>query len=423
MHCLEEAPPAFQLHEKLSALKVLIVDDNAHNREVLENLLDFWGVPYGSADSGSVALAQLQQAQHDQPYTLMITDYLMPEMDGLALMTKVQRDPLLNELRVILLSSSDCNIAPEAHYPNLVCNLSKPVRQSELYECLTQIVHIPPNKVIVDSSVEQMQHPLQGRVLLVEDNSVNQEVTLAMLAADGINASLAVNGMQALQRLRQEHFDLVLMDCQMPVMDGFATTAILRQQEAESGSRRIPVIALTANAIAGDRENCLARGMDDYLSKPFTYQKLHSILSRWLHNGQAANQTLVNSTAETPVSGEVVETILDNSQLDNIRALEKLGTPGLLLRVIELYLGEAPVLLAAMQQAVAAGDAEALLKAAHSLKNSSANLGAKRLAEVCKHLETDAYHQALAQAAGYIAEAETEFIGVKRVLNKIQNCD
>jgi TMAO reductase system sensor TorS len=250
---------------------------------------------------------------------------------------------------------------------------------------------------------------LGGKVLVVEDNRVNQEVVLAMLGLLGCQAQAVADGRQALTALAQQDYDLVLMDCYMPGMDGFAATAELRCREVAGGSRRLPVIALTANVIEGFREQCLAIGMDDYLGKPFSGEQLAAVLARWLPPAPAA----VASVAPVAVA---TEPVLDPEALARIRVLQRPGTPDLLARIVRVYLEHAPTLLDTLQQAVAAGDPIAVQKAAHALKSSSANLGAVRLSALCKALEDYGRNRRLTEAPHLCQQVQAEYASVQQQL-------
>jgi len=213
------------------------------------------------------------------------------------------------------------------------------------------------------------------KILLVEDNPVNREVAVGMLESLGCNACAAENGWQALQAMNNDAFDAVLMDCQMPVMDGLTATAELRRREQNSGAARLPIIALTANTMEGDRERCLAAGMDDFLSKPFTQQQLAALLKRWL-----ALHVLPES--ERRDSSRLP--LIDAAVLRNINALAR---PTLLNSMIELYLQHSPQLLSAIETAAGSAQAEALQDALHTFKSSTANLGGIRLAALTKECE------------------------------------
>ena len=260
-----------------------------------------------------------------------------------------------------------------------------------------------------------------GRVLVAEDNPVNREVVLAMLEPLGCQVTVADDGQEALVALAREPFDLVLMDCQMPVLDGFAATKAWRQQEVATGKRRVPIIALTADVIKGVRERCLEAGMDGYLSKPLEQVQLVTALDRWLPaiGEVAAAPAVAPSAAATPPatpSTALPASPLDQRALDQIRAMQRPGSPDLLGKIIGLYLENSPGLLRQIRDAVAGQDGDALRQAAHSLKSSSASLGATELAALCKALEQRGRDRQLEDAAELLREMEIHYARAREAL-------
>lgn len=377
----------FQLVEGFGRLRVLVVDDNQTNLEILQHWLSSWGVIPIAASSASQALRLLHDHQKaGTPFNLLLTDWMMPEMDGGQLINEVRKNRTFNELSIAVLSSA--GMLPEQNNFS-AAYLLKPVRQSELHNLLVAAVagvelkarqrtKESPREIIVNG---HGLPKLQGKVLLAEDNPVNQEVATAMLHRIGLQHKVAANGQEALELLAEDNFDLILMDCQMPVMDGFEATARIRQKESEYGSIKQPIIALTANAIVGDREMCLEKGMDDYLSKPFSIEQLHEILSRWLLQWDANAGEEQNAPASPATPLEIDKKVIDQ--------LKVLGD-GLLERVIQLFNESSPSLLETMQNAIEAGDTNLLYKTAHSVKNSAANLGVTVLTDQCRDLEARA---------------------------------
>jgi CheY-like chemotaxis protein len=265
---------------------------------------------------------------------------------------------------------------------------------------------------------------LNAKVLLVEDNPVNQEVAIAMLHDLCSQVEVAANGREAVAAFSDRNsgsaFDLIFMDCQMPEMDGFAAATEIRRLEASSTAplRRIPVIALTADAMHGDRERCLAAGMDDYLSKPFSQEQLDAVMRRWLP-ASSAQETAAQIPVPPPHSGAsgTDRRLLDVQMLDRIRALQRPGAPNILHKVITLYLEDAPKLLAALRDAVALGDCTAMQRTAHTCKSSSANLGALRLAGLCEEMEREARAGNCEQAQVRLGTIEDEY---KKVVPALQ---
>jgi signal transduction histidine kinase/CheY-like chemotaxis protein len=243
---------------------------------------------------------------------------------------------------------------------------------------------------------------IRGHVLLAEDNPVNQELVKTMLEYFGCRVDAVANGREAVDACDLAAYDLVFMDCQMPEMDGYEAVQLIREREKTAPARqRTPVVALTAHAFPTDRQRCLDAGMDDYLSKPFRQEHLREITERWLGRKQGAG-TRADWTPGQPVP-------IDGRALESIRALEREGTVGLLAKVIDIYLREAPALLQALRKAAERGDAVALRRAAHGLKSGSANLGAGCLAELCRGLEVTALSGDLAPASQQVAAIETEY--------------
>jgi CheY-like chemotaxis protein len=308
------------------------------------------------------------------------------------------------------------------------------------------------------------------KVLLAEDNPVNVEVATAMLDSLGLDVNCARNGDEALQAVRAGYYDAVLMDCQMPLMDGFAATKEIRAYERENGrARRLPIIAITANALQGDRESCLAAGMDDYLSKPFTQQQLANVIGRWIalpsvavraaaaaafhapaptpaipapapapapetiHARGAAQDeirhvaplsaTVHHGDARPMLSPEMREQIqrdvINLHALDNIRALSPDRGGALVQRVVKAYVGDTPQHLATMRNAIAVLDTGSLRKVAHSLKSSSANVGAEALAAMCKDMENLGRADSTEGASGILTDMEQEFQAVRHSLSAI----
>jgi len=260
------------------------------------------------------------------------------------------------------------------------------------------------------SATQDVPPGFGGRVLVVEDNPVNQQVAAAMLESLGVAYALADNGRIALDRVRQERFDLILMDCQMPEMDGFEATALIRARQCEGLlPGKLPIVALTANAVEGDRERCLAAGMDDYLSKPFTRERLATALGRWLPLIEDLVEPANPSETDTaePPTGPARSSAINIGFLDQLRALDPAGGMGLTRKILQVYLDSSGNLIAQIEQAIAAGDGETVRRAAHSLKSSSANVGAETLSGCFKQLESMGRD-------GKLAKASTEFTETRR---------
>jgi signal transduction histidine kinase/CheY-like chemotaxis protein len=321
----------------LQGLRVLIADDNATSREILEGQVGSWGMVAASTTGGAAALQMLREgAGRGEPYDVAILGVIMPGMDGLELARAIRSDAALTAVRLVLLTSVGLRgDAAEARQAEIDAYLTKPVRQAELYACLASVLGraTGDRSLVTRHSMAEGRPGLQGRILLVEDNSVNQEVFKEMLESLGCSVEVAGDGVEALEARGRGDCDLVLMDCQMPRMDGFEATAEMRRREAAfSAGGRLPIVALTANAMDGDRERCLAAGMDDYLSKPLRREALEDVLQRWL----IARRPGVNDAAAAEVkaaravpdaAGERQDDPIDRSALETIRSWQAKGKP------------------------------------------------------------------------------------------------
>ena len=408
-------------NSSLQGVRVLVVDDNATNREILHHQVTAWGMRNDGAENGAKALQLLYMAVVRQdPFALAILDMHMPGMDGVELARAIKADPALSSIRLIMLTSvgqyGDIEAARQA---GIEMYLTKPVRQSELYDSLINLMgpEQAKEKDLSTSSTRLGAHtslesttPMHLRILLAEDNPVNQEVATNMLELLGCQVTIAANGREAIRALAQSTYDLVLMDCQMPEMDGFAATAAIRRSEGPM--RQIPIIALTANAMEGDQQRCLAAGMDDYLSKPFTQEKLRKLLQHWTQRLQIASTAAQDSVSVSPPTAPPIVTtvpLLDQGALTELQQLQRPGQPNVVHKCITTYLTDAQHLSAALQRSITEGDNATLREVAHSLKSSSAQVGARRLAELCKDLEQLARAQAVAQALPLLPTIQTVY--------------
>ena len=359
--------------------RVLVVDDSAINVEILASQLEAWGFIVSTAFSALEAQSHLNRMQASNTLPkIIVLDWHMPEQNGVDWLLGVRRRNEWKSIPAIMVSSvADDLEAALATQLAPMRRLAKPVRQSMLRRVLHEALQAVPFHEI--SSAPAMLAPENEpvldhlSVLLVEDNMVNRTLALEMLQRLGCDAMHAGNGVEALDALEKQQFDVVLMDCQMPVMDGFIATRKLREREFAKKLEATRVVALTANALAGDREACLAAGMNDYLAKPFTLAQLRNILLPSKVSRSAANKVT-----------------LDASAIDAVRQLDPDGQDRLLSRLIALYRDDSSQLLADIDNAMKLNDAEGVARAAHTLKSSSANLGATNVAAIARKIETSA---------------------------------
>jgi signal transduction histidine kinase/CheY-like chemotaxis protein/HPt (histidine-containing phosphotransfer) domain-containing protein/HAMP domain-containing protein len=298
----------------LRGLRVLIVDDNATNRTILEHQLANWGMVSGSAADGPAALTVLRAAAQSEPYELAVLDMQMPGLDGLMLARAIKADPACAATRLVLLTSlGQRGPTAETRAAGILACLAKPVRQSHLYDCLATVMaggdalrRLARPEANADNAPPAGAPASRGpRVLVAEDNAVNQRVAVRMLQRLGYRADVVANGQEAVDALARVPYPLVLMDCQMPELDGFGATAAIRAREG--AARHTPIIAMTAGAMQGDRERCLAAGMDDYVSKPVHQEELAATLYRWLPlSGASPAPAADDDPAIAPTSGDII---------------------------------------------------------------------------------------------------------------------
>jgi signal transduction histidine kinase/CheY-like chemotaxis protein len=419
--------PGGQQHP-LSGMRVLVVDEDETTRVALARHLADWELVCEEAASARAALERLaSDARAGKPFDAAVLNMELSQSSGLLLAATIKADPLTRPTRIILLSPERLAADPvQRREAGVAYQLIEPARAADLFACLgtrprgatapaPQFLPPPQTKVERGEGSGRVR-----RVLLAEDNPVNVEVAKAMLESLGLQAQVAQNGLQALEAARTTRFEAVLMDCQMPVMDGFAATAAIRRDEQEAGRpRTLPVIAITANALQGDREACLAAGMDDYLSKPFTQAELAGVIGRWIAIPLAASVHHDEAVPTLPPEvREVIQRDVINARaLENIRALSQQGGDALVQKVIAAYVGDTPQHLRALRQAVGGEDADTVRRVAHSLKSASANVGAETLARLCKDLEQMGRNASVDGAATLLTDMEEEFLAVQQSLN------
>ncbi|QHO76764.1 hypothetical protein ACH79_33165 [Bradyrhizobium sp. CCBAU 051011] len=401
--------PARRQHMDLRGLRVLAVDDNAVNRAILHEHIVSWHMRNGSAESGARALEMLRAASaRGEPYDVAIVDMQMPGMDGSALSRAIKADPAIAGTRLVLLTSiSQADSAPDSEGFFDAC-LTKPARQSALYNCLTEVMARPagnePLRVeIPDVTAGQTATSAprrNARILVVEDSIVNQQVAIGMLVALGYRADVVANGLEAIEAVGRIPYAAILMDCQMPEMDGYEATRAIRLRE-RSG-RHTPIIALTADVMKDARAKSLSAGMDDYITKPLKRAELAAALERSLPRLPVVESP---SIAPRPQSDDVV----DRSVLDELRTLERAGSPGLVGKLLDSFLEETPRQLAGLQHAARLGDAASLIRLAHKLRGSVANLGANGMVRTCAELETRARNGDTSIASQLVADLARQF--------------
>jgi signal transduction histidine kinase/CheY-like chemotaxis protein/HPt (histidine-containing phosphotransfer) domain-containing protein len=435
---LSGAAPAAQT--ELQGKRLLIVDDNATNRRILIQQAESWGmVPWATA-SGGKALALIREGKR---FDLALLDMQMPVMDGVALARAIRREPAAATLPLVLLTSLGRHPSEVKMGAPFAAYLSKPIRASALYDtlvivCAGQAAAAPEASEALhfDSTLAE-RYPL--RILLAEDHPVNQKLILALLARMGYRAEVANNGLEVLAALQRHEYDVVLMDVQMPEMDGLEAARRICRQWAPA--KRPRIVAVTANTMRGDCDDCLAAGMDDYLGKPLKVEELQQALVRsgeWMQErtgrtvgaaagaelGRYSDDRLASGAADAvdPSSPPVAEPeVLDPTALATLRELQIGGEPDLLCSLIELYLAETPPLLSTMREGLRAGDVEPVREAAHTLKSTSGSLGAGRMAALCVQLEGCLRRGSLGESEALVAGLVQDYGRVEQALKRMQH--
>jgi CheY-like chemotaxis protein len=420
--------PAVPYPGELAGRRVLVVDDNATNAEILGYHAQAVGMRCESVHDGLAGLEALRAAaRQGRPFELAIIDMKMPRMDGLELAAAVRADAALASLRIVLVTSlhSQDELA-RAREAGISAYLSKPVRRHELYRALAQAAGgtVAPEAAPADAGAALQ---LNCRVLMAEDNGVNQFVARNMLKSLGCEFDIVPNGADALAAAQRGGYDLLLMDCQMPVMDGYEATRRIREWEQSRGTR-LPIVALTANALVGDADLCRSAGMDDHLAKPYTRQQLGALMARWLpsHLVQGSADAprsqpapLIDSAAagssEAPEASN--EAALDAKALAAIRELDD-GEGVVLAEVIAIFLDEAPRHLQSLQAAYRQNDGGELARAAHAFKSASGNVGAARIVKLCREIEQIGRSGKPADALPLLQQIEQQVLIVKPLLRE-----
>ncbi len=464
------------ISEKITGIRTIVVDDLEVNREIVVHQLKVWGLKCDQAESADQCLARLREAHASgEPYHMALLDYHMPDKDGFALAQEISADPLLRDTVLIMLSSVNSLMdRAELQKTGIQSYLTKPVRQSDLFDAIASLTRNVDTRAPGDEGADDYlsgEGSIAANILLAEDNPVNQKVATAVFSWLGCMPKIVGNGELAVAERMAGTYDMIFMDCQMPEMDGYeATRAIREWEQANPGAGRMPIVALTANAVEGDREKCLAAGMDDYLAKPFKAEEIRAKILAWSlsdttpvsaapddaagdraagsipalarsisdsdaipspvppvtsapHNGSTRNSAQGNGSSapvagaaeHTPEQTQDVGDIVDLSVLDGYLAIQSKGAPDLRVTLVQAFLADAPDCLARVQQSLSEGDTVGLYQAAHALKSSSANVGAVAVAKLSKEIELkgkQAQVEGLAEQVGHLDSAYRETVAI-----------
>jgi PAS domain S-box-containing protein len=377
--------------------RVLVVDANGSNREIVAGYGESWGLKVETADNGARAIELLRgAAKTGRPFDLAILDMTMTDMDSLDLARRIATEPAVSGVPMIMLTSIDWSVGRDGtREAGIVDVLTKPVNPAQLHDAIANaLAKSHPDREVPAPDTPAQGAKLDADVLVAEDNPVNQEIVREYLELLGCRVTVVETGAEAVAAMAARRFDAVFMDCEMPELDGFEATRRARAAERAVDAERVLIVALIANALDGDRERCLAAGMDDYLGKPFSQEQIEVVLFRWIGK-------LQNAFAEP---------------LDAATVASFAMRPGLFQRAALAYLAQVPNLVKWLREAVQRNSAEGVHFAALSLKSSSANIGANRLAELCARLEAEAKNGNIHGADPIVREIEDEIAAVRRGL-------
>ena len=405
--------------DALRGKKILIVDDNANSRQILLNETRAWQMEAIAVNSSQSCLARLREAvSTGKPYQLALIDAQMPKLeDGLNLLQKIKAEAgieMLKELKVVMMTTLQQALEPDI-LEQLAGYLNKPIFQADLLTCLLSAIEVQKDKLEKAFSEEKEDTlTIRGQVLLAEDNVINQEVAKAILIQQHCNVYVVANGLEAVEAVKKQDFDMIFMDCHMPELNGYDATLKIRDIEKRKGKSRIPIIAFTADVMQSTRERCLLVGMDDVLTKPLVLSRLKSILDTWLTNQESSDSEASEvQTVEVENAWSEKEKVLDTKALKEMRQNIK---PQKVKWLISLYLEELPSYLKTLQETISSQNGEALYLAAHKFKGASAILGAQHVVALCKELETSGHEEAFDKAKEQFAKMKVECARVKEAL-------
>ena len=426
-------------HSVLEGLRVCCVDDNDTNRHLLARYVEDWGMNPTSASSGIEGLAVLRAGvARGKPFDLAILDMQMPGMDGLQLASAIKSDPAIQGVRLVLLTSlGRRGDAGEARRAGYQAYLTKPVRKGQLEKSLVAVMS-SNHQIAGDDrgpaitkhvATEQNNIVVSFNILAADDHSVNQELVSLLVKKLGHQVELVSNGKEAFKALQHKAFALVLMDCQMPEMYGYEATRAIREWEGHE--RHTPIIALTAAAMTGDREKCLAAGMDDYLTKPIQPEKLRDAFLRWVPRPKENEMTPLNIESPSNPQTSIPETnheeivssenkTIDSEKMAELRAL---GGNDFMVKIITQFVQDVAKCVIQLQNAIETENRDELAKTAHGLKGICRNIGVQKLAEIAFAMEQKGQHDSFDKLGDQFATLEQELVRVQKALeHEVAQC-
>ncbi len=396
----------------LKGKSILVVDDHEVNRQILFDQLTHWGIAVETAEGSGPALKKLRiRCAEGKKFDLAIIDYQMPVMNGIDLAKAIKKDPTLQDLKLILFSSMDAPTDDEEFKAiNFSSTITKPIRQSVLLDSLMSVLYQDNITLKECDETTDTNYIHNDKILLAEDNEVNQMVVSEILSRSGYSVQITNNGKEAFDAISDHKYDLVLMDCQMPILDGFECTKRVRKLEEDTG-QHLPIIALTANATREDQEKCLHSGMDDYLSKPVAPAKLIAMIEKWLQN---RNNVSENMESIIDTSNYVHVDIDEDVPINIPELIERCaGSKEFAKSVVLRFIERTPVDLADLQELLNTNNAEAFGKLAHKIKGASATIAANKLREYNELMQNMGTNNNLTDAEEVLKNSIIEFNRLK----------
>ena len=398
----------------LSGTRILTLDGDKTNRPVLAAMLESWNCLHEEcADAASALEALHASAAAGNPFHVLILDMRMPGIDTVAFGKIVRERPFLSGTRLVLMMSlTERDDLARCGEPEFTACLTKPLKRKQVYNCLISVlgrVHppIPAGEPVTDRRGPSEEREQTISILLVEDNPINQKVALKLLGKLRYHADTADNGLEAMNAVTTHSYDVILMDIQMPEMDGYETTQAIRRLKSSATRPDVPIIAMTAHAMKGDREKCLDAGMDDYLSKPIRLHELGEAIARW-----------TASEAPAPVEPPAGQVCSPTAIFDRAGLLSRLdGDADFLDELLKTFLDNAPQRVAALEQAIASGSVPEVRLITHTIRGAAANLGASRLQAAADELERAAEAGDLSGADRMAAAIRAELDSLMKVVN------
>jgi signal transduction histidine kinase/DNA-binding response OmpR family regulator/HPt (histidine-containing phosphotransfer) domain-containing protein len=419
--------PLFSKPWDLSSTRILIIDNNIKSCKIMENMLSSWNIEYISTHKGSLGISLLHEAsEKENPFDIAIIDIQLAEINGESIGLSIKNDEYVEKTHLILLNElGSKDNSTKFRDSGFSASLTKPLRQSILYDCIAQIMGIsknPPDTkeepIITVKSIRK-QRKTKSNILLVEDNNTNKIVAKTIINKYGYHVDHALNGLEALDILKSKHYDLVFMDIQMPIMDGFEATAQIRKLHGLIS--KTPIIAMTANAMTGDKERCLNAGMDDYIAKPVNPHAIAVILEKWIETPQREKSSItLPSPGQNSDISILNETSINSTQIFNLSDLmNRFDNDSDLIKILcNIFLEDVPTQILLLETAIKTKNRSEIKRIAHSIKGASSNIGGTNLFKTAETIEETAKTSSIPKLNKQLKKLKTDFNKLQTIIIK-----